>query len=302
MVKPYTKHELKNSGGYADVYLGINWDGFKAVAIKELRDPSPDNCRRFKRERDMLILHKDNPYVVNLIDSDLEASPPYLVLEYCQFGSLQYYVSNRRSWQRIAKWTIDIAKGLELIHAKGEKHRDIKPSNLLLFKRKNQPERVELTDFGLAINPNTISGPMTCSPYGTKGYIDPFAESTQSFESWSDIYSLGITIRELLTGNKAWNRFTLLPGPVEFRNLVQSMTHPDPLMRPTAQQVHQALEAILNPPMQVPMPVQQQSGMGWLPLILGLGVVVLANSNKWDKKAGRYRNSKGQFKSGWLSL
>lgn len=293
----YVREIKVGGGGFANVYKAIDWREFKTVAMKELRDLFPENYRRFKRERDMLTIHKDNPYVVDILDSDIDADQPYLILEYTPYGCLQKYVMNRRDWRRVGGWLCDVARGVEIIHNRGDLHRDIKPSNLLQFKY-TTGERIKLTDFGLAQRPDNPSGGMTCSPYGTKGYIDPVAEATGIFTKESDIYSLGKTIRELLTGNREPMFLTMLPGPPEFRTLIESMTDLDVTKRPSPRYIYQTVEQLLSVP---EMPPLQISGKGLLAAAAAVAALfIVGNSNTWDEKAGRYRNSRGQYASGWL--
>lgn len=293
----YTKDFKVGGGGFANVYKAADWQTMTYVAMKELLDVSPDNYRRFRRERDMLTIHKDNPYVVDILDSDVDADQPYLILEFSPYGSLQKYVASRRDWRRVGSWLCDVARGLEIIHDRGDVHRDIKPSNLLQFKYQNG-ERIKLTDFGLGQRPDNPSGPMTCSPYGTKGYIDPVAEATGIYTKESDINSLGRTIRELLTGNRENLIWTMIPGPPEFRTLIESMTDLDVTKRPSPRNIYKAVEALLAVP---ELPPLQISGKGIATALAGLAALfIVGNSNTWDEEAGRYRNSKGQFASGWL--
>jgi serine/threonine protein kinase len=304
MLDRYRNFTPVRGGGFADVYRAIEIQSGMAVAVKFLRDRSPENRRRFRRERDLLIRHANNPYVVTLLDSDLETEWPYLVLEFAEAGALQYYVSNRRPWERIAKWLCQIARGLELMHPKGEWHRDIKPNNLLLYKYTNGEEIVRLTDFGLAQKPSNNNSSMTCSPYGTPGYIDPAAIQTGIYTWESDIYSLGVTMRELLTGSKEKSWFRSLPGPYEFRQLIGWMCDPDPNKRPDATYIYQTVERLLWPPVPVPTTVPQTSGLDTaLKILKGIEVAanILGSANRWDKNVKRFRNSKGQFQSGWLN-
>jgi serine/threonine protein kinase len=167
-----------------------------------------------------------------------------------------------------------------------------------LLQYKYERELIKLTDFGLAIRNDNPSGPMTCSPFGTKGYIDPVALATGVLTKESDIFSLGKTMRELLTGNREPMFLTMLPGPPEFRTLIESMTSLDVSKRPSAQQIYKTVEELLSVP---EMPPLQISGKGLLAAAAGVAALfILGNSNTWDEKAGQYRNSKGQFASGWL--
>lgn len=293
----YTKEIKVGGGGFANVFKAADWQTMHYVAMKELLELFPDNYRRFRRERDMLTKYKSTLYVVDILDSDIDADQPYIILEFSPYGSLEKYVTSRRDWRRVAGWLCDVARGLEIIHNNGDVHRDIKPSNLLQFKYPSG-EVIKLTDFGLAIRNDNPSGPMTCSPFGTKGYIDPVALATGVLTKESDIYSLGKTMRELLTGNREPMFLTMLPGPPEFRTLIDSMTDMDVTKRPTARQIYQTVEALLAVP---EMPPLQVSGKAVVAALAGLAALfVIGNSNTWDEKAGRYRNSRGQFASGWL--
>jgi serine/threonine protein kinase len=292
----YAKEIKIGGGGFADVYKAVDWNAMKYVAVKELRDLFPENYRRFRRERDMLTKYKDNPYVVNILDSEVENSErPYIVLEYSPYGSLQKYVTSRRDWKRVGGWLCDVARGLEIVHDNGDVHRDIKPSNLIQCRYER--EIIKLTDFGLAIRNDNPSGPMTCSPFGTEGYIDPVAKITGVLTTHSDIYSLGVTMRELLTGNREKSFWTTLPGPQEFRSLIDSMTERDVNKRPSARRIYETVEWLLTRPEPQPLNIP------WAEIITFGGIAlaaVAASANTYDEKAGRYRNSKGQFASGWL--
>jgi serine/threonine protein kinase len=258
----YAELQFVAQGGFATVYSAIdNWTQ-QTVAIKRLSKPTPDSLHRFERERDMLTIHLDNPHVVNILDSCLNEPNPYLVLEYSSLGSLQDYVANRRSWRRIAGWLLDISYGLTLIHERGDLVRDVKPSNLLRFNRADGSELIKIADFGVGQRPDSPCGLMTTSVFGTKGYIDPVAQISQRFSAASDIYSLGVTMRELLTGSKLfWIR---IPGPPEFKSLIASMTDLNVNNRPAARQIFNQVQAILQA---TPAPAVQASagnGLGWL--------------------------------------
>ncbi len=258
----YSKIEFIGSGGFARVYRAIdNWTR-RTVAIKELSNPTPELLSRFKRERDMLTIHLSNPFVLDILDSNLDGPEPYLVLEYSSLGSLQKYVANRRDWRRIAGWLFDIAYGLSIIHERGDLFRDVKPSNMLRFKRADGSDLIKIADFGVAQRPDNPSRRMTTSVFGTKGYIDPIALVSRNFRAASDIFSLGVTTRELLTGSRTlWN---WIPGPPEFRALIASMTDSNVDKRPSAREVVQRVQAILQAP---PVPVVQEFNgkvLGWL--------------------------------------
>jgi len=266
------------SGGFARVYRALdNWT-HQIVAIKELISPTPDSLQRFERERELLTVHLNNPFVVNILDCDFNDPKPYLVLEYSVPGSLQKYVVNRRDWRRIAGWLLDVAFGLTIIHERGDLLRDIKPSKLLRFKRADGRDLIKIADFGLGQRSDNPCGEMTTSVFGTKGYIDPIAQVTGSFTAVSDVYSLGVTIRELSTGGSSfWNR---VRGPAEFQALVASMTDSNVGNRPVAREIFEKVRAILQAP--VPAVEEQISdGLGWLlaGTAIVIGACLLADGN-----------------------
>lgn len=272
----YTDIEFHAAGGFADVYRARDTWTDRMVAIKQLRSATSENLPRFKREEDMLNIHRDNPHVVDIVDSYMGGPRPYIVLEFAELGSLQNYVAKRRPWQRVARWLWDVSWGLTEIHERGDLVRDIKPSNLLRFKRPDGSDLIKIADFGVSQRPDNPCGQMTTSVFGTKGYIDPVAQVTQKFTAASDIYSLGMTMRELLIGTKA-GLWWMVAGPLELRSLIDSMMNPDVQKRPTARQVLEKVNSILQADVQ--LAVQQPAGLALAPGVqqpgTGLGLFVV---------------------------
>lgn len=296
----YANLNWVGGGGYADVYKARDLQVGDIVAKKELRVPNEMNWKRFKREKEMLEKYSNSRYFANIYDSDLNSPAPYLILEYSERGSLQQFVGKVTDWRQGARWLIDLARGMEEMHSNGDKHRDIKPGNLLLYPDGQGGEIATYTDFGLAHRMDNPSGPMTNSVYGTDGYIDPVAQRIGFFFPESDIYALGRTMRALFTGNPSGALLRMVPGPVEFRTLIDLMTDLDIRKRPTPKTIYQTCERLLAvpemPPLQLPKVDWGIVGLG----ALAIASLVVANANNYDDNVGRYRNSKGQFASGWL--
>jgi len=109
---------------------------------------------------------------------------------------------------------------------------------------------------------------------------------------------------ELLTGSRDLRNS--IPGPPEFQALIRSMTAFDPFAknfnvdrRPTARQICERMQFILEVPEVPEAPESGGNGLWW-GLGIAAAVVIAANSNSWDSNAERFRDSRGQFKSGWL--
>ncbi|HEY3137038.1 MAG TPA: protein kinase, partial [Blastocatellia bacterium] len=132
MDRRYMKLDLIKQGGFANIYNGRDFKTGKKVVIKELRDRTIDSIMRFSREERILREHVGNPHVIQILDSNLQDFPPYLVLEYATHGSVEQYIG-KLEWQRGAYWLWQISYGLGQIHRQDGFHRDIKPPNILLF-------------------------------------------------------------------------------------------------------------------------------------------------------------------------
>ncbi len=306
----FKKLNLIGSGGYANVYRAQSVFTKQYVAWKELRVASPENRRRFERERDMLKLYGGMGGAPKLLFDGLQSISPYIIMELSTLGSLEQFVGQPVDVKRCLRWLVDIAHTLENIQKNKHKHRDIKPSNLLLYYEDGR-EKVKVSDFGIAQRPDTNGSLKTNSPLGTKEYLDPNAVRDNFFYPESDIFALGKTMRELLTGYREPNFFKTIPGPAALTDLINSMTSENLSSRPSPKVIYEVAKNIL---LEIQMAEYealqakqtQSSGINWGPIIkaaLGITAVVLvANSNTYDEDAGRYRNSKGQFASGWLNL
>jgi serine/threonine protein kinase len=147
---------------------------------------------------------------------------------------------------------------------------------------------------------------MTRNYGGTPGYIAPEIEAGDDYSWRADIFSLGLVFRELLTGSKTDNRFSLHRPPTDLSELINEMTSGEPSKRPNTQYVFRKLEAYLNKPvLQRTMsqaPQTQWSGLGGALLTaLGALAIVAANANDYDSNVDRWRDSHGRFTSGMFS-
>ncbi|XP_029129074.1 probable leucine-rich repeat receptor-like protein kinase At2g28990 isoform X2 [Cajanus cajan] len=195
-------------GGFGKVYFGILQDNTQ-VAVKLLSSSSAQGYKEFRSEAQLLmIVHHRN--LVSLIGYCDEGENKALIYEYMANGSLHQHLSvnnpNFLKWNERLIIAVDAARGLDYLH-NGCKppliHRDLKPSNILL----DQNMHSKIADFGLcrAFRSDTDSHISTL-PAGTLGYVDPEFQRTGNSNKKSDIYSFGIILFELITGQHALSR------------------------------------------------------------------------------------------------
>jgi tRNA A-37 threonylcarbamoyl transferase component Bud32 len=189
------------SGGMASVYLARQLDLDRLVALKELRlprDPDRSVARRFLREA-RLAGSLNHPNIVTVHDYFGVAEVPYIAMEYLERGSLRRYMSGLTLAQ-IGGVMQGVLAGLA--HAERQRivHRDIKPENLLVTVEGG----VKIADFGIAKATNALEeGTLVTRAgltVGTPNYIAPEQAMAGELGPWTDLYSVGITAFELLTG------------------------------------------------------------------------------------------------------
>lgn len=191
--------QLVGSGGMADVYKAKCHRLNRMVAIKVLKEEfgnDADFVRRFHVEAQAAagLMH---PNIVNIYDVGEEAGLHYIVMELAEGMTLQSYIhkKGRLTPEETVNISIQIAQGLEAAHNNNTVHRDIKPQNIIVTNE----GRVKVTDFGIAraSNANTI----TMATIGSVHYFSPEQARGGYVDARSDIYSLGITMYEMVTGH-----------------------------------------------------------------------------------------------------
>lgn len=314
----YRLLEPLGQGGFGAVYLAEDLATGAQVAVKVLHLPTEENVRRLYREAMHLHQLLGNPYVVDLIHFDMENSPPFLVMEYCPMGSLRKWVAQLHDWKEVSKVLYCAASGLKGIHDQGGFHRDIKPDNILVKPESGVP-MAKVGDFGLARAPSSTSE-MTNDARGTFAYMAPEVIKTGRYDRPADIYALGVTGVELLTGKRLFGNLLFLKDvPMDLRLLLTSMVHEDAKRRPDVDGVGERLRKLLEPPKpaqpvlvpaqpivvpahqlraQVPRKQENNNLGAWLGLgIAALGLALVGTMNEQDAD-GRYRKKNGRFASG----
>ncbi|KAJ1390938.1 Serine-threonine/tyrosine-protein kinase, catalytic domain [Sesbania bispinosa] len=192
-------------GGFGRVYFGILQDHTQ-VAVKLLSRSSMQGYKEFRSEAQLLMkTHHRN--LVSLIGYCDEGEIKALIYEYMANGNLQQHLSvdnpNVLNWNKRLNIAVDAAQGLDYLHNGCTPpliHRDLKTANILLDHNMN----AKIADFGLSrAFGNDIDSHVSTRPAGTLGYVDPEFQRTGNSNKKCDIYSFGIILFELITGQKA---------------------------------------------------------------------------------------------------
>jgi serine/threonine-protein kinase len=173
----------------------------RVVAIKVLSPAyaaSGSARRRFIREARAAAAIK-NEHVVAIYTVQVDAQPPYLVMELVDGISLQHKLDKHGppGVKEILRIGMQTAEGLAAAHKQGLVHRDIKPANILL---ENGVERVKITDFGLARAVDDASVSQSGTVAGTPMYMSPGQAEGLAVDHRSDLFSLGTVLYAMCTG------------------------------------------------------------------------------------------------------
>ena len=187
------------TGGMATVWLGYDTILDRQVAIKTFKIDANDEdaVKRFNREA-KAVTSLSHPNIVSIYDVENEGEFYYLILEYVEGMTLKdYMIKNPRiPIETIVHIAKQIASGLSHAHQNGIIHRDIKPQNILM----NDNLICKITDFGIARAYGDTTLTQTNQMLGTVYYLSPEQARGNVATAQSDIYSLGILIFEMITG------------------------------------------------------------------------------------------------------
>jgi serine/threonine-protein kinase len=190
------------SGGMANVYLARCRVLNRPVTIKVLREELAEDkefLQRFQREA-QAVASLSHPNIVNIYDVGEHEGLPYLVMEYVEGEDLKEVIKKRAPFspQEIASIGAQVCAALAHAHQKGIVHRDIKPHNILI----TNGGRVKVTDFGLARVLSVPAATVTQSGtvVGSVYYFSPEQAQGQEVDPRSDLYSLGVVLYEMATG------------------------------------------------------------------------------------------------------
>ena len=217
--------EKIGTGGMSDVYKAKDHKLNRFVAVKVLKQEFGENANfvskfRIEAQAAAGLMH---PNIVNVYDVGEEGGIHYIVMELVEGITLKKYIEKkaRLSVKEAVSIAIQVSMGIEAAHNNHIIHRDIKPQNIIISKE----GKVKVTDFGIA--KAATSNTITSNVMGSVHYTSPEQARGGYSDEKSDIYSLGITMFEMLTGRVPFNGETTvaiaikhiqeeLPSPREY--------------------------------------------------------------------------------------
>ncbi|WP_344003608.1 serine/threonine-protein kinase [Microbacterium paludicola] len=258
----YRLEELVGQGGMGRVYRASDEFLGRTVAIKLFPAAATDQVDRARRDSETRLLASlSHPSLVTLYDADtLPDGSGYLVLEYVDGGTLADTIARGpMAPHHVAHIAVDLAEGLDAVHAAGVIHRDIKPPNVLLRSAHGRPFQAMLADFGIAYLVDAARMTTPGMAVGTAAYFSPEQARGAQPSPASDIYALGLVLIEALTGRRAFPQTTPIEAAIArlhtppevpagfgygWRSLLTAMTATDPAERPTALEVAERAGAL----------------------------------------------------------
>jgi len=197
----YELEELVGRGGMSSVYRARDRVLERKVALKVLHSQlgdDPEHVERFQREAQS-VARLSHPHIVTVMDRGESEGRRYIVFEYVDGANLKEVLerSGPLPVARAVQLAVEIADGLAFAHEQGLVHRDVKPQNVLLTPEGD----AKVTDFGIARSLDVERAvTQTGTVLGTSSYLSPEQASGLPTTPATDVYSLGVVLYELLTG------------------------------------------------------------------------------------------------------
>jgi serine/threonine protein kinase len=226
-------------GGMGEVYLATDEKSNQQVAVKILArqlTASPEALERFKREGETL-RQLDHPNIVKFIDAFEHDKQYVIVMEYVSGGNLQNLIKQGAlPIEQARQITLDLCDALIRAHRLNIIHRDLKPENVLITE-KGIPK---LADFGVARLSESTSMTRSGTQVGTPYYMSPEAWEGRTLDAQADIWSLGVVLFEMFTGQVPFG------GDTGAAVMNKVLTTPPPDLKKMRAEVSPALSKIVS--------------------------------------------------------
>ena len=238
-LKGYRLARKIGSGGMTEVFLAEREPDSLPVVLKVLEasgKTTSEHLSRFIQEY-TLLSQIQHPNVVRIYDQGFTDDHAYIAMEYFEQGDLRAEIRHGMTRERVAAIVRQVAQALDAIHSRGVIHRDLKPENIM----RRADGSVALADFGIAKSivqqeifalTQTRHGDVVGTPY----YLSPEQASGQPITPLSDLYSLGVMMFEMLTGERPFRAESLEAL------LAQHVSSPPPALPPA----HAALQPVVE--------------------------------------------------------
>ena len=218
----YEVQEKIGTGGMSDVYRAKDHKLNRFVAVKVLKQEFSENANfvsKFRVEA-QAAAGLAHPNIVNVYDVGEENGIYYIVMELVEGITLKKYIERkaRLSVKEAVSIAIQVSMGIEAAHNNHIIHRDIKPQNIIISKE----GKVKVTDFGIA--KAATSNTITSNVMGSVHYTSPEQARGGYSDEKSDIYSLGVTMFEMLTGRVPFNGETTVA--IAIKHIQEEMPSP----------------------------------------------------------------------------
>jgi tRNA A-37 threonylcarbamoyl transferase component Bud32 len=228
------------TGGMSTVYRAFDTVLERQVAIKlmhrEIASDS-DQLERFRREA-RAVAQLNHPHIVTVIDAGEDDNTPYIVFEYVEGETLKDRIRRhgRLPVQESIAYAIEIARALGVAHDRSIVHRDVKPQNVLV----DEEGSAKVTDFGIARTLDQEGLTADGRVLGTTDYVSPEQALGHPVTGQSDLYSLGIVLFEMLTGDVPFK------GDNQVAVAMKHVREPLPDVQIRRPEVSSALAAVLD--------------------------------------------------------
>ena len=229
--------EKIGTGGMSDVYKALDTKLNRNVAVKVLKAEFGENenfVSKFRVEAQAAagLMHSN---IVNVYDVGEENDIHYIVMELVEGITLKKYIEKkaRLTYKEAVSIAIQVSLGIEAAHANHIIHRDIKPQNIII----SRDGKVKVTDFGIA--KAATSNTITSNVMGSVHYTSPEQARGGYSDEKSDIYSLGISMFEMLTGRVPFNGETTVA--IAIKHIQEEMPSP----REYVPEIPQCVESII---------------------------------------------------------
>lgn len=220
-IGPYKVETLLSKGGMSWLYLGIDPETKKPLALKTLPTSHIKNTEiteRFQKESQVIAL-TNHPNIVKLYGEGTWENGLYIAMEWVHGISLRQFLTQQSfSLKRSLDILLQVSYALEHLHSHGVIHRDLKPENILI----SETGEVKVIDFGIAELLKEKPKKKTQAFLGTPSYMSPEQKEDPSHVTpASDIYSLGIIAYELITGRSSLGMIQLSFLPKDLGKIIE---------------------------------------------------------------------------------